>query len=175
MRIIKLQQSLSLLLCLLGPMTSHADQTAKPNTQYTTCPPINKVYKSTQNHWGTSDANFRSHTLSFANKLDTFLGAQWQGATLGHIICLYKPHENKNTGTLFTVILTFNQLVYEPVNLTHWQPAKKTSSQLYNCVSRDVKHCAFVVRPAPIKTDIYNEALQLRQEASPYGDTNNNF
>lgn len=175
MRIIWLQKILGLYLGLLTLSSLAADDSTQPAVKYTTCPPIDKIYKSSENHWGTSDANFRSHTLSFANHLTHFLGAQWQGATLGHIICLYKPKDKQNKGSIFPVVLTFNKLVYEPANLTNWRTSNTTSNQLYNCIGKKVSDCKFIVRPHAANVDIYQEALQLRQEAKPNADNNASF
>lgn len=171
----QLQYTLGLCMGLFTVGSIAADSTTQAAIKYTTCPPISKIYKSNENHWGTQDANFRSHTLSFASHLESFLGAQWQGATLGHIICLYKPKDDEHKGSVFPVVLTYNKLVYEPVNQPNWQTNNPKSGELYNCISKHVSDCRFVVRPTTGDVDIYQEAMQLRQEANPNADNNAAF
>ncbi|PHQ82304.1 MAG: hypothetical protein COB66_00535 [Coxiella sp. (in: Bacteria)] len=128
-----------------------------------TCPPISKVLKTESNYWGTRDNNFRNFETSFAVHLDKFLGAQWQGATLGQVSCVYKPHKPG----LFFVTLLFNKLTYTP-NTGLWKKADKGS--LYNCHSNNVTDCRFSTRPKPPKVDIYKVAEQLRGDANPYSN-----
>jgi hypothetical protein len=160
---------------VLAALTSGWASMALASTKLTTCPLITQINKNQMNHWGTKDANFRSYTTSFANELAQFIGAQWQGATVGHVVCIYKTKGNDT----FPVVLNFNQLVYEPIGLptanpTRWHAAHP-NHQLYNCPSHHVGDCPFVVRSTPKATNIYQDALNLRKEANPNADNTPNF
>jgi hypothetical protein len=127
------------------------------------CPEPNQLVKSAENHWGTTDGNFRNFDTSFAKKLDRFIGAQWQGANLGYVTCVYQP----NDASLFYVTVLFNKLTYQPdTQNTSWTKSKK--GPWYNCMTKDPKDCTFKIRPKPKKANLYNEAESLKQEANPY-------
>lgn len=126
-----------------------------------TCPPLNKIFQNSGHYWGTADGHFRNFDISVSNKLDSFLGAQWEGTNIGRITCIYKPHPPE----IFLITLLYNDLAYLPTG-KKWTLLRKEGS--YNCISTNVADCPFTIRaPAP-KVDIYQEASELRQEANPY-------
>ncbi len=130
------------------------------------CPPVNKLYKNTQNQWGSQDGNFRDFEISLANQLDQFVGAQWQGANLGYVTCVYRPHDPN----VFFVTLLFNQLTYEPnTDKTAWTKDQKGS--WFNCHSTHPSDCPFLIRPQPKQGNIYDEAARLKEESNPDADT----
>lgn len=146
-----------------APQPSQTNTTAKATTRY--CPEIKDIYKSKESHWGTATGNFRSFDTSFAKKLNKFIGAQWQGANLGYVTCVYQP----NDPNLFYVTLLYNKLTYEPTTQnTHW--ARPKSGSWLDCHSENQQDCPFVIRPDPKKQNVYQEAEQLKQEANPYDD-----
>lgn len=133
----------------------------QPHLPTYACPSLNQIHKSTTNYWFSEDRLFRNYDTSAANKLVRFLGAQWSGAVLGNVSCVYLP-ENKD---VFIVTLHFSKLAFHPTT-GKWQD--KIKGSISNCYSTDVNDCRFTTRPKPVKTDIYKVAEQLRQEASPY-------
>lgn len=148
---------------LLGSLALSYAQLPKTTTLTRYCPAIKDIFKSKQNHWGTANGNFRNFETSFAQQLDKFVGAQWQGANLGYVTCVYKPHDPN----LFYVTLLFNKLTYQPsTDKTQWTQSKQGSWM--NCYSEDPKSCPFIIQPKPKKQDVYKEAERLRQEANPY-------
>lgn len=150
------------LMLLLIVNTAYADNTP------ITCPPVEKVFPSAEHHWGTADGRFRSLSTSHASALAAFRVAQWQGVSVGHVICVYEP-KGQHKNFFFPVELYFNDLVYEPLQFKHWQ-AQSKAHQTYHCVSHHVSDCPFVVRPKPADTDIYKAALELRKNASEDSD-----
>ena len=152
------------IIVLAGLASSSSLAYAQPPKQLTRyCPAVKDIVKSKQNHWGTAGGNFRNFQTSFAKKLDKFVGAQWQGANLGYITCVYKPHD----ASLFYITLLFNKLTYQPsTDKTKWVKSKK--GPWFNCHFEDQKQCPFIIRPEPQKQDVYKEAESLRQEANPY-------
>ncbi len=127
------------------------------------CPPVGSLIKNNDTKtWASPDAGFRSFGTSFANKLSTFAGVLWQGATLGQVACRYQPNDT----TLFPELLIYNQLVYQPTQAP-WQVDRQKN---YYCVSSDPTACPFIIRPQQKKVDVYKEALHLRDEANPYDD-----
>lgn len=166
MRCNQLLPKISLLLILIssvGPSIATANGTASL-TRY--CPAIKDIYKSDSNHWGTSGGNFRSFETSLAKKLDQFIGAQWQGANLGYVTCVYKP-DNPN---LFYVTLMYNELTYQPVTKnTSWVQSKKGG--WLNCNATDQSNCPFTIRPKQKTQDIYKEAEQLKEETNSYDNS----
>ncbi len=144
----------SLLTCLLctGVLAVPLANTPKPNVMH--CPTIAKIYHSQQNHWGTSDASFRSLDTSFSHHLDTFLGAQWQGINVGYILCVYKPVERN----LFKVTLLYGPLTLQPTS-QKWQKNKEGN---YNCISTNVNDCPFTPKPAEKSTkSLYQQVLDV--------------
>jgi hypothetical protein len=127
------------------------------------CPAIKNIYKSASNHWGTKDGTFRNFQTSLANKLDKFIGAQWQGANLGYVTCVYTP-DNPN---LFYVTLLYNELTLQPSTTnTSWTLDKKGG--WFNCNAEKASDCPFTIRPEQKKGNIYQEAEHLKEEANPY-------
>lgn len=126
-----------------------------------TCPPLNAIFQNSQRYWGTADSHFRNFDISVSNKLDAFLGAQWQGTNIGRITCVYKPHPPE----VFLITLLYNDLAYLPTG-KNWKLVQKRG--VYNCTSRNVTDCPFAIRAKTPKSNIYKDALELRQEANPY-------
>jgi hypothetical protein len=63
------------------------------------------------------------------------------------------------------ITLLYNDLAYLPTSKT-WKSTQKGT--IYNCTSTDVTACPFSIRAKAPKTNIYKDALDLRQEADPY-------
>lgn len=132
--------------------------------KYTTCPLIKDIRKQPDTQtWSNNTGEFRNFDKSFANALKTFVGAQWNGATVGQIICVYLP-KNKN---VFPVMLTFKTLVYQPQGKKWGKP----SQGIINCVSHQQTDCPFRVRTEPKVGNIYDIARELRKTAPPSDTT----
>ncbi len=158
--------SISMTLALLfsvGILAVPTTTTPPINPWQRFCPPVASLIKNNDTKtWASPDGSFRSFDTSFADKLTTFVGIMWQGATLGQVACRYQP----NDAALFPELLIYNQLVYQPTQAP-WQVDRQKN---YYCVSSDPATCPFIIRPKQKKVDVYKEALRLRAEASPYDD-----
>ena len=155
------RQLILIVLLLIISLPSIADDIIGTPGPTITCPPLNKIFQNSDRYWGTADGHFRNFDISVSNKLDTFLGAQWQGTNIGRITCVYKPHPPE----VFLITLLYNDLAYLPTSKT-WKSTQKGT--IYNCTSTDVTACPFSIRAKAPKTNIYKDALDLRQEANPY-------
>ena len=130
-----------------------------------TCPAISALVKSTKQHWGTHNGNFRSTDVSFANKIKSFRGAIWKGIVLGHIACVYQP----NNTQLFPIILQFSKLAYAPTS-GHWKSTSKKHNSNYVCVSLQQKNCQFTTR-APSATSNIMQVVQNLYQGPSTNDT----
>lgn len=149
---------LSLLACLCT-ISAAAPLAHIPNPDVVHCPSIAKIYHSQQNHWGTSDAAFRSLDTSFSHHLKTFLGAQWQGINVGYVLCIYKPVEPD----LFKVTLLYGPLTLQPTD-KNWQKNKEGN---YNCIATNVNDCPFVPKPQEKSTkSLYQQVLDANSGTS---------
>jgi len=126
------------------------------------CPPSNTLKKNPKTMtWSSQHGNYKSYAMSFATELDKFLGAQWVGANVGQITCIYSP----KLKTAFRVMLIFHTLTHQPT----YQPKKNRWSKnlggYFNCVSFKRKDCPFKMVLKGPSTDIYKEAEQLKSNA----------
>lgn len=160
-------QRVSNILCLTLSMSAYSGivvADSKPQQEIYYCPKVTDLVKSTSNHWGTPDGNFRNFDTSLATGLKRFVGAQWQGANLGYVTCVYQP----NNPNLFYITVLFNKLTYQPSTSKKSNWTKSQKGPWYNCMSNDTKDCPFKIRPATKQGDLYQEAEQLKQESNPY-------
>ena len=77
------------------------------------CPKVSELkYNAKTSEWSTDD-DWKSTTSSFTKKITIFLGAQWKGVQMGHLLCLYKgPNANE-----FPVSMHKNIIVQSPQSL----------------------------------------------------------
>ena len=71
------------------------------------CPAPSRLNKDTKTNSWQYPPYWKSYQTSLSDKIDRFLGAQWSGATLGNLICLYQPASVSE----FPVQLHFSDLV----------------------------------------------------------------
>ena len=139
------------LLCLsYSVLTTTAmaeDTSTKHASTFTmTCPPVKSLVKDkSTNLWASPDASFKSFNSSFVDSLDSFVGAQWGGAGLGQIFCVYVNSRDKLS---LPAVLAYNVVAVEPTQSDDlsWE-AKQ--GQTMNCHSTDTSKCAFQVRTKP--------------------------
>ena len=128
---------------------------------YKYCPDASAFALDTQQyHWSTGDGNWKSYGLSFAKKLTTFVGAQWDGVNIGQLTCLYSG-EPKGT---FVVKVVSSHLFYAPAKArnNHWSAPQQG---FINCKSDNQKQCP--VRPVyqNKEEDLIDQAESLKQSA----------
>lgn len=125
------------------------------------CPTAASITKDPAKQiWHSPDHNFQSYEFSFADKIAHFSGAEWSGATLGHVYCIYQPKQSSGS-TLFPIGLLFKALVLQPQG---WHSYKH--GQLFVCKSNNPKNCPFTVNAKPPKIDPFQEALNLKGDAN---------
>lgn len=139
------------------------------------CPLITEITKDpTVGDWKaqTHIGAWKSRHLSFANKITGFTGAQWNGANVGQITCIYSAeqiyNDNNQRGVQqsFPVLLQYGTLTYVPAG-GKWHRRKQGR---YNCRARsaadlpfDQSSCPFHVRMQKASGDIYQEAEELKK------------
>ncbi len=124
-----------------GKILAQAGNTraAVPQTQvqsalpFDYCPPISAIYKKNALWW--AHESWRSYSQSFVEKITRFVGAQWVGVNLGHIICLYRGQE----AFTFPISLQRSTLIQEPTS-GHWE--KRPNGYLV-CISNKRSDCPF--------------------------------
>jgi hypothetical protein len=118
------------------------------------CPPTSAMSKDAVKNTWSSPGGFKSYDISFVTKLTKFLGAQWRGAAVGQVTCVYKG-EPKNS---FNVLLVYNTLAYEPAS-NNWG---QNLGGYRNCIARKREHCPFNVVVKKKNGDIYKQIEQLK-------------
>ena len=111
----------------------------KAQTNY--CPDVSEIVK----HgfwWSARNGSWRNFDQSFSQKVEGFIGAQWDGVNFGKITCLYKSGDGADN---FPIALQEVQssVVFEPHN-SNWS-AILNGRKL--CSSASVADCAYQVRP----------------------------
>jgi len=118
-----------------------------PKSTYLTKDPVKLTWSAYQN-------SFRSYDLSFSKTIDHFVGAQWTGAQVGQITCIYKALPK----TSFPVLLIYHALALNPTGGA-WT---NDLGGYKNCNTLDRKACAFTVQLKPKPINIYKEAERLK-------------
>jgi len=147
---------------------------ASPSTPLAaTCPLPSQISKNpAQGNWvaQTSSGSWKSYDMSFATNLTSFLGAQWVGAAVGQITCIYGSNQqyvlNGQLNVLQTepVLLVFHTLTRTPSG-GGW---KHVQHGVYNCQASDVSQCPFYVNIQQQTGNIFDEAESLKKNnASP--------
>lgn len=118
-----------------------------------TCPAPESLIKDSQTlFWSAEEEHWQTHTMSFADEITIFLGAQWNGASLGTVYCLYQGKP-----TTFIVQMEFDTLVYPPSG-DKWS---NDSEQVKNCVSSDPAECPFQPKIKKQNKSLYEELDDL--------------
>lgn len=130
---------------------------ATPKPVVLTCPAPETLVKDSKTLlWSANEAHWQTHTMSFADEITTFLGAQWNGASLGNVYCLYQGKP-----TTFIVQMEFDALVYPPSG-DKWS---SDLEQVKNCISSDPAECPFQPKVKKQTKSLYEELddLTLKQ------------
>lgn len=163
---------LSALSCGATPSIPTATPNPFPGSPLVVCPQVSEVIKNTAKGNWTANTNagfWQTYHSSFSNHLTRFYGAQWLGAKLGQLTCIYGSNQQFNMNgqqviqKTFPVRLVYHALVHEPKNLAKWTHVK---TGVFNCVSLQQSDCPFYVNVKPKEGDIYEEAEKLKSENS---------
>ncbi len=115
-----------------------------PNTKSLT-------YNSDTMTWSAPN-DFKSFNTSFVKTAQSFLGAQWTGAGLGQIFCVYSGPDSGHDQITLPIVLAHNVISLEPKPSNDNSWGVKQGNH-YNCISNDPIKCSFLVRiKAPKKT-----------------------
>ncbi len=136
-----------------------------------TCPSPSQLVKTKDNLWQFGQF-WRSFEASFAQKLNRFQGAQWQGSEAGNIICIYTYAAPNSTGDkdkdfTFPVEIYFTGYTKLPDDKTQRQNWVQVKNNYFNCLQPDVKSCPFLAYVKNTKKiDYYKTAIELRKQHS---------
>lgn len=149
-----------LMLCLCSAISIAATQTPAVTTiakNVVFCPTSNSLKKDPQTKtWSAQQGLWKSYEISFVDKVGQFLGAQWAGANVGQLTCIYQGN-NKNT---FPILLIYHTIVYAPSS-GRWSP---NLGGYANCKSELQQDCPFRTRLQSSNEDVNQ---QLDQMAPP--------
>lgn len=122
-----------------------------PASKTLLCPPVSALTKDPFKQTWSSKDGFKSFDISFVTSIKDFLGAQWSGATVGQITCVYSGLPKQ----AFNVLLYYGGVAQEPST----QSWGKNLGGYRNCISRTRKtsECPFDVQIKSEKQNIYEE------------------
>jgi hypothetical protein len=114
-----------------------------------------------------------SDDVSFIEKIEFFLGAQWKGINIGTIICLYT---DSLTSKEFPVALHRENEVLDPINLENWQTSKNNKIKFCNRKrgkAFSIKDCKYIeqldVMAGKKRRNLWQIIRSLKYEkVSPY-------
>lgn len=140
---------LYLIFCLLFCGIPHLNADTPPSTppaspnegmEMVHCPEVEKVMHDPKtNLWGVGD--WVSDEASFENKVVSFQGAQWVGANLGTVICVYKS----DSPTSFPITIQNTTLAPAPTssNWGKYENGRKNCPPYPSEEAVDVNDCPF--------------------------------
>lgn len=135
-----------------------SNYTPPENSLKKTCPEASTLTKDPNTNLWSAPHGYKSYDASFVTQISTFTGAQWNGAGIGQIICVYEsPHTATNPS--FPITLFYNVLSFEP-QTNNWG---KNEGGVRNCVSNTTENCPFYIKKKEKKQDIYQEVYDLHQ------------
>lgn len=108
--------------------------------------------------WATPDHQWKSYGTSFETRLTQFWGAQWSGAVVGQMTCIYHAEDK----TTFPVMLIYHALTLEP----HTGKWGSNLGGYKNCVARDPNDCPFQVRLRPTEQNIFEQVDDLKNTSN---------
>lgn len=152
----------------LTPSLTHAapattpSPAQNPTLEQQLCPqPIRLVRNQKTLKWSVPHSNWRSDAMSFVSQIDRFVGAQWTGANIGQITCIYIGKQKQS----FPVLLRYQVLAIEPSG-HYWG---KNVQGFRNCAQPPnaahtitIYDCPFYVRKRPPQKNIYDIVNQLK-------------
>lgn len=159
---------------ITAPKSNTTSKTAAKTAETTTvtsasfCPQINQIVKNPQkDDWTaqTTEGSWKSYGVSFATVLTKFTGAQWTGAKVGQVTCVYDSQQvftvqgQQVVQPTLPVLLVLNSLVFQPTE-GKWKHANKR--EVYNCYSVDHADCPFKINTPKPTGNIFKQAEQFK-------------
>lgn len=154
--------------CCMFSSVIFAQQTSPVvTTPVAVCPQISEITKDPKvGNWvATTNAGYwKSYHMSFATELTQFVGAQWVGAKVGQLTCVYHSQQTftfegqESVQKTLPVLLAYHTLADKPTG-KNWHHA---GHGVYNCLSINQANCPFVVNQQQQTGDIFQEAASLK-------------
>lgn len=132
----------------LQPAKQTASQMVKSPAQ--ACPKSEDLVKQ-EDYWITKDGKWKNYTYSSADKVITFIGAQWAGIRVGKIICLYRTNEAVAFPLAIEQVTSLG--IIEPSGLG-WSAA---AGNYRFCKSASVADCGFYYEAPKNVGNVYDE------------------
>ncbi len=143
-------------LLTLSPLIWAQSSTSQKVKNIFYCPAIQSIKKNNKTLNWYAPGGYKSYETSFASKVTSFLGAQWVGANVGQITCVYHSQQHST----FPILLVFHTLTYQPKS-GRWS---KNLGGYFNCKSHKQKDCPFSVRLQSKPKDLYQEIEKLKTD-----------
>ncbi len=128
------------------------------------CPAISSIKKNLSERTWSAPGGWKSYDMSFMTHITSFTGAQWNGATVGQITCVYQGIPK----TAFPVLLVYHTLALEPSPGQWTKKIKsvwgKNQGGYRNCFSKSQLNCPFKVRLKSQQDNIYQGLENLKNE-----------
>ncbi len=133
------------------------------------CPHKSQLQKDpVKGNWiaNTKAGYWKSYDMSFATNITHFVGAQWSGANLGQLTCVYhseqrfKMQGQPTAQPTLPVLLIFHTLTFEPTK-RKW---KHVAHGVFNCYATKQSDCPFKINIKPSVGDVYQEAAALKYD-----------
>src|SRR3990167_3056740 len=160
-------------LCLLIQLTAFSQNNVIPHHQsgtaatlniqtgLTYCPKSSELRDDTHGFWSarTPLGVWHSHDSSFMKTYVTqFLGAQWTGANVGQVTCIYGSEQRyersgkQQIQPSLPILLYHESYAIEP----HGGEWKRETKEIFNCKSKETNDYPFEIRLKPKAVDIEN-------------------
>ena len=137
---------------IAAPPQPHKKPTKLINSFY--CPAISALKFDQSEHTWYVKPNWKSYDISFVRKITAFYGAQWNGAAVGQITCVYHGANPDS----FAIKLIFHTLTKNP----HRGKWSKNLGGYKNCISRKQEDCPFSVNIKPKIKNFYQTIERLK-------------
>ena len=134
--------------------------TSSENLQPSHCPSISEIFHNPAGNRWKSGAWLGSE-VSFEKKLIAFKGAQWVGANIGKMICVYKGASQEG----FPVTIQNTQLIPSPTssNWGKYEHGRKNCPPYPTESSVSIYDCPFSVPKPKPKENIYETLKTFKQ------------
>lgn len=114
------------------------------------CPAVSDLSFNSKKRVWSAKPYFKSYNTSFSKTVTQFSGAQWSGAGVGQIFCVYKGENSMD----FPIMLAFNTIAAEPEKDTTKNTWTDNLKGHRNCITHDPDRCPFLVKKPSQKTTI---------------------
>lgn len=117
----------------------------------------------------TQTVSWKSYDRSFATNITKFIGAQWTGADVGQLTCIYNSEQTftmegkPSVQPTLPILLVFHTLTFQPTieKTARW---KHVSYGVYNCYSFKQSDCPYKMNVKQSAGNIYQEAEALKKD-----------